>query len=88
MTRSHWFTLRLGLRPATTDLLFWQPEFALAEFGLAAENITEAKSMSEVCLGSEKMTLLDPNTKWQTEWLKGGLELANGAGGNQGLTFR
>lgn len=68
--RSHGFVIRLCFKPSRTDLLVWQPEFGLAEFGLVAENIPQAKSTFWVCLGSEQMTLLDPRAKWQTDQLR------------------
>lgn len=46
-----------------TDLLVWQPEFGLAEIGLAAENILQAKSTLWTCLGSEQIMLLDLHPK-------------------------
>lgn len=48
--------MKLGLKPSKTDLLVWQPEFVVAEFGLAAENIPQSKFMVWVCLGSEEIT--------------------------------
>lgn len=62
--------MRLGFKPAMTDLLVWQPEFGLAEIGLAAKNIPQAKFTFWTCLGSEQIMLLDLHPKWQTEELR------------------
>lgn len=62
--------MRLGFKPARIDLQLWQPELGLVEFGLAPENTPQAKATFWVCLSSEQMMLLDPCTKWQTEWLR------------------
>lgn len=71
--------MRLGLKPARTDLLIWQTEFRRAESGLAAENIPQAKSTFWVCEFRVNDTAR-PAYKMANRMAEGGSGLTIGAG--------